>query len=526
MESMEAWQNALAFALLHFVWQGAVIGVLYAALRPLTVSAAARLALGQAALLGMALCLPATVFALLPSAGGAALGAGPPGSLPAGPAFPSAVDAFDWASPLLAVWAGGVLLLGLRATGRWWMLQRLCRAALPASDALQAMTERMARELGIVRPVLLRTTVRLSTPVVVGCLRPVILLPAAIVLRLPQAQLGLLIAHELAHVRRWDFVLNLMQTAVEIVLFYHPVVHWISRQVRQDRELCCDDLVGARFGNHLAYARALLAVAEFDHQPAPRFAVAATGGVLMPRIERILAPTQSPRRRYDRIGGVALVATALTLALALDWRERNDPGPIQLSLSGPLAGFAQPLELTLPALAFVAESGLLRGPDMPLFAEAEAVAPPLPAVSAPVVERGIARYPAVAEVHVDPPPIAAAALADAQFSTAASEPELTAYRAPDYPKNALNRGVEGEVTVEFSINREGRVVDVRLLGIEPAREVAFGTATRQAMQHWRFSPPTSDLGRQRRVVEFRLDGMEARGRCPVQTGSHFCRDGG
>jgi len=126
-----------------------------------------------------------------------------------------------------------------------------------------------------------------EVPTVIGWLRPVILLPASALTGLSAEQLEALLAHELAHIRRYDYLINLLQTTIETLFFYHPAVWWVSAQVRQEREHCCDDLPVAACGDVLTYARALTALEQLRGSE-PQLAVAASGGSLLVRIQRLL----------------------------------------------------------------------------------------------------------------------------------------------------------------------------------------------------------------------------------------------
>jgi TonB family protein len=128
---------------------------------------------------------------------------------------------------------------------------------------------------------------RVVVPTVVGWLKPVILLPAAVIARLPNDQLEMVIAHELGHIRRYDYLFNLLQLLIETLFFYHPAIRWMSGQVRQEREHCCDDLVLAHCDKPVLYARAL-ANLEVLREPLPAVALAATGGDLVYRVRRIV----------------------------------------------------------------------------------------------------------------------------------------------------------------------------------------------------------------------------------------------
>ena len=165
-------------------------------------------------------------------------------------------------------------------------------------EELQALARDLGRRLGIGRAVALLESSAISVPMVVGWLRPVVLVPASALAGLPPRQLAAILAHELAHVRRHDYLVNLLQAAVETLLFYHPAVWWVSAQVRRERENCCDDLAVAVCGDRLGYARAL-ADLEGLRAPASPLVLAASGGSLVERIRRLVgAPVHRPRRSW------------------------------------------------------------------------------------------------------------------------------------------------------------------------------------------------------------------------------------
>ncbi len=171
----------------------------------------------------------------------------------------------------------------------------------------------LAQELRIARPVRVAVSALARTPSLIGWLAPVIVLPASTLLALTPRQLEMVIAHELAHVRRADYLVNLLQVAVETLLFHHPAVHWISRDVRELREVCCDDLVLRGGVDPLHYADTLAsleALRSTTHAPA----MAATAGSLLLRVRRIVGVAEQQRGRVD---GQAVVLLLALLALAL-----------------------------------------------------------------------------------------------------------------------------------------------------------------------------------------------------------------
>jgi hypothetical protein len=227
----------------------------------------------------------------------------------------------------------GVIALSLRLIGGWVEVQGMKRRHhYLAADEWQARCSALACKLGVSRPVKLLESTLAEVPLVIGWLRPVVLLPASLITGLTREQIEALLAHELAHVRRHDYLVNLFQCVVETVLFYHPVVWWISKHIREERENACDDLAIDTCGNRLAYARTLTVLEEMRRSPMT-LAPAASGGSLLLRIRRLLglsAPRQ-PLPCWLMAGSVAaLIAFAAMVSLFAPARalgDRQDPVP-------------------------------------------------------------------------------------------------------------------------------------------------------------------------------------------------------
>lgn len=273
--------HAWGWALLNFVWQGALIGAVAALLLALLRGASARWRYAVCAV-SLGLCLGLPLAQCLELA-------------PAEVEFAGELSAMARQMPaLVSAWAlGAALMLGRLALGLAWVgrARRRSRAAPPE---WQARLDALARRLGLRRAVRLRLLPDLAGPITLGSLKPCVLLPAALLSRLPVDLLEALLAHELAHVRRWDYLANLLQSAVEALLFFHPVVWWLSARMRHERELVADDisaeLLGPGDGRH-RLAQALHALSELHHTSMPSsLAPAARGGDLLARIERLLAP--------------------------------------------------------------------------------------------------------------------------------------------------------------------------------------------------------------------------------------------
>ncbi len=295
--------EALAWALVHFIWQGAALALLaFFAMRWLRLPAEGRYVVG---ILTLALMLASPIVTYSVIAGSAA--PEPIASAPYARADVSAIGAVPstgvtQASPahssqlpratllLLAAWLFGVAVFSMRLAGGWIVARRMVtRGVRPVTPEIALLARRVAARLALDRAVRVIESSAVSVPVMVGWLKPVVLLPAVAVSGLTTTQIEALIAHELAHVRRHDYVVNLLQAAVETLLFYHPAVWWVSKQVRAEREHCCDDLA-VRVCDRLVYVSALSDLAAMG---LPKTVLAATGGSLLTRVRRILGAGDS-----------------------------------------------------------------------------------------------------------------------------------------------------------------------------------------------------------------------------------------
>src|SRR5262245_45188708 len=348
MIGAETWQplvTALGWALIHFIWQGTFVALLLAGvLRMLRgASANGRYAVTCAALLLMLMAPLATMTNIrLSVSGEAANGLSPfsaaqPESHPLTVGIEPGIEPFQTAnltaSPrpwlsfrseniafllpwMILLWLLGVVCFSLRLIGGWFYTRRLQHHwTSPLEEERQQTLHQLCRRLRVTRPVRLLESAVIKVPMVVGWLRPVILLPASALTGLTAQQLEAIIAHELAHIRRHDYVINLLQSVVETLLFYHPAVWWVSRQIRQEREHCCDDLAVAVCGDALTYARALLELEQLRAAES-QLAMAANGGLLMNRIQRLLGmQTQKTDRFPGLIAGLMLLLSMVGLGV-------------------------------------------------------------------------------------------------------------------------------------------------------------------------------------------------------------------
>jgi TonB family protein len=555
--------HLIGWALVHFVWQGVLLGLVYAAVRAVLPRGEARYRFGMAMLVALALCPLLTVWRMLDAPSSVVMTASE--MVTSAATSVSAATGSQWTGTtwtwdsgldaalpwLVLAWSFGVLLLSLRAWRQWRGLKALVRMAeqLPM---WQARVNDMAERFGLHRRVTVLCSKVIATPALVGWMRPVILLPMAVACSFPVAQVELILAHELAHLRRWDPLANLFQVALETVYFYHPVVHWISRDVRNEREICSDELaLSISGGDRHEFVAALAELGELRERHGSLL-LAASGGVLLDRVQHMVVPVQEAARARTpaRFVAVLLGAVLVSLTLRLEWKQaqlqRNLTDSImqlQSMIAPPWLPLAQlhvawhlpdlapthtvvarPLTDTPPQ---VATPSL---PASPMATTAATLPHPAPLlVSDLLPTHGVSVAP-VAEPIAEP--ITPAATSVLPMPMPIRMPQ------PIYPQNALARGVEGQVVVEFGLAIDGSVRDLHVINAQPAD--VFDQAAIQAMRSWKYASPSDELmqRRYRQTLVFTLhagtqggtlsstqsgDAVQARVGCRVATGTLICR---
>lgn len=334
----------LGWTLVHFVWQGALLALVFAVLQIVLRgrSANARY-LGGCCVLFFMLTAPVATFSLLArnessarqtqieaAAGPAAAPVSANANAPTQPVVITSSRTRweglgNWgANPLeaslpwlVAFWLAGVLLLSLRLVMGSWQVYRFKHARNePLGESYLRQLGQLKTALAVNRPVRLVKSALVEVPTVIGWLTPVILLPASTLIGLSPNQLEAILAHELAHIRSHDYLVNLLQKIAETLLFYHPAVWWVSHRVRVEREHCCDDLAVDVCGNRALYAQALATLEELRGAPIP-LAMAAKDGPLLARIRR-LSGFSSPASWYKAEGALPVVLGILVALFCCD----------------------------------------------------------------------------------------------------------------------------------------------------------------------------------------------------------------
>lgn len=373
------WCSALILSLAHFFWQGLLIAIVLAVILRSLRSVTARYNVSLAAFLLMAVCPVGTFGWLMLLSPHIAVppSRSPQAVVPEQPRVPSVVsvkpiesqmptdwpaasppatvaplpspkvesvrqEPFSWtrfAPELTGLYLLGVSIMLLRLILGLWGGRGLRRRATPIQDPhLLSALERQASALGLRLLPILAYCDRITVPTLIGVLKPTILLPLSISTGLSPDQVESVLAHELAHLRRYDHLVNLLQRVVESFLFFHPAVWWVSRRIRDEREHCCDDLVISCGAQPLDYAQSLLRVAELSREaqqqrphpglrPIATVSLLATGdrpSTLRQRIARMLGlqPEQNVRAMRPMVlagltvGGLGIAWTLMFMTWA------------------------------------------------------------------------------------------------------------------------------------------------------------------------------------------------------------------
>lgn len=359
---METLQNILSqqiiqrlgWTLINFVWQGAVVAILTAVVLKLFQKASSNLRyITTCSALAVIVILPVATFQMIeadkpvatPVIAGSqsdtvnivqqtvavpmAEDAGQQDiALPVKPLKERFVKAVEPILPYAVLgWLIGVFVLSIWYLGGWTQLQRLQRQMVePVSSDIREKLNHLSQILGISKAINIFQSALVSVPTVIGHLKPVILLPASVLTGLSGEQIEAVLAHELAHIKRCDYLVNILQTVVEILGFYHPAVWWISNKIRTERENCCDDIAVSISENKICYAEALATMEEIRFG---ELAVAAGGGNLFERIKRLLGRTDAHNERAGWLPSVIavllLIALAAPVGLTFGGHEKEKP---------------------------------------------------------------------------------------------------------------------------------------------------------------------------------------------------------
>jgi bla regulator protein BlaR1 len=590
--------TATGWTLLHFIWQGAVLGALFFSAMTLmrSASANARYWVGM-------LCLGAMFGAAVatfricydPGLVGGIAGLGLPGVPSAGGVI-GVTGVWEgigqrvegWLPWAVLAWLAGVVLISASLMIDYLRIRRLSvHGVRPLQPEVQSVADRLVDSLRLQFAVRVLESGLVAVPMVIGWLRPVILVPSSAVMGLSPRQLELILSHELAHVRRLDYLFNLLQIAVETLLFYHPVVRAVSIRVRLERENCCDDLVVAQSGDSIAYARALTEVEGLRCSSGMQLTMAATGGHLRGRVRRLVATPSEQRGAVDWAGGLVMLVISIGVALSgASWVSDSsvDQAPVTAGTAPvPEAAVRQVAPETAgrevskgsaapPAGGDEDSRPMAIAPGVPgeHALESTGTSPPSRLARDEVKGTGSERRAPViggarqqsTEAPASPKAVAAGGepaaapeppMADATNPAELSSPaglaatpapeddavvvasqkisggKLLEFRQPSYPRRARIKGMIGVVSVVFDVAEDGRMENVAIVD-STAR--IFERPVLKALKKWRYQPFLLDgepaRARVTHTFQFELEAdqvarTEGSGRCEKVTGSRLCQ---
>jgi len=426
------------------------------------------------------------------------------------------------------------------------------KSVVQTSDKLQAMFEKIALQLGVVQTARLVVSMKADVPLVVGWLRPVVLLPLSMSSGLTTAQLEMLLTHELAHIKRHDYFVNFLQTLIEVIMFFHPCVKWVSKQVRAEREYCCDDIAIHECGNALAYATALTDAEMLRPHNIPQLAMAALRRNLKKRIFRAVGH-QSCSPRYSgkwlaSLFSISLVISIFTAGQVAAIAHIEDKKPVSEDAAKQLISKIKPVKTThekvfdkpnlqlesiktdkttvsaqqIATTNTVVDNESTTDSEVKVIPKVKTLKKQLQnnkpqlkkkVVSDTVVKKQIAEKLIVKEkvttnkintekniIDVKTQIATINETVTTQQQSIKTEvtpqptitkisPKLIRNVIPKYPSKAINRQLVSDIKVSFTVSTKGRVKDVEFNGVV---HHSFRRSIKKALRKWRFEPGTLD----------------------------------
>jgi beta-lactamase regulating signal transducer with metallopeptidase domain len=402
---------------------------------------------------------------------------------------------------LVQAWLVGVALLAARTAGGLFWVARIRRRQIePLADEIHRLCLAMQRRMGLNRFIRYGLCRGLDAPVVLGWFRPIVLVTAQATTGLTVQQLQAVIAHELAHIRRFDAFANLLQIVAETLLFYHPAVWWVSRRIRTEREVCCDQEALAVCGEPVSYARALALMEEW--RAAPAISMAANSGPLAERVLRLLGLSRTSRRTRAAGVGVSVLCVAAALLaghafVGAAQATLNEPAPQASNDGDSKTNREVPSHVIASSIVVAAQTPAPARAPMPAAAPKIAAEPAPAPKPVPAVQPKAAPQPAAPTEVAQPvapsepsPPRASKAqrsqtqqgkrsyvedLAAAGFGNLSAD-ELIAMKVqgitPEYIEGVLATGLHPAVDQLIAMKVQGvtsqYVRDTRAVVIEPA----------------------------------------------------------
>jgi len=217
----------------------------------------------------------------------------------------------------------GICLFSLKLTGSFLYIKYLKEGhSLDLPDYVNHSVLKITKRLNLTSNIIVAESAKVVTPMLIGYVKPIILFPLGMINQLTMAETEAVLAHELAHVFRNDFLHNLILSVIEMIFYYHPAAWWISANVRSERENCCDDLAVKLTGNKVIYANTLVKLEEIklNHIPSLAIPMARNKNMLLNRISRIINQPQNKSQIRER-----LIATVLLFSFFFGFAKSHQP---------------------------------------------------------------------------------------------------------------------------------------------------------------------------------------------------------
>ena len=307
--------EALGWTLVHSLWQATLIGILfYLAYQAMNnAPARRRFDLGGFALLSQFILSLGTFLLYLPGAESIGIAEGSASSIAVPASMNFAQASFNWIPVLAAVWSVGAFFCMMRIVSSYWFSKKMIRTAQKMEQPWVATCQQLAKQLGIRQSVQLLSSHLTQVPLTVNHFKPAILFPIGFINQLNPSEVEAILAHELAHIRRHDFLINIFFSFIEALFYFHPAIWWISARMNDAREESCDEVAIALVGNPLHYAKTLVRVQETAMSlwtgPSWSTGMAFSGkkGHMQQRIARILNVKNFQNKKRHRLLAYAIV---------------------------------------------------------------------------------------------------------------------------------------------------------------------------------------------------------------------------
>jgi bla regulator protein blaR1 len=340
-----------AVTLVHSLWQGLLVLAVVRIILKLVPASKAELRYGVAvmALVFFTILSALTFYTTLPttSSSNATLGTGlsMQGFIMTTPTEGSSWTTWlsnlllQYSSTILTVWLFGASLFLLRLSGSWWYIKHLTDTGNLVTGEWKTKVDQLALRLGVNKAISLIESSRIDAPFVVGVLHPIIFIPVHIGTGMSTEQLEAIFIHEIIHVKRHDYLINLFQSLIESMYFFNPFIWKISDMIKTEREHCCDDAV-VKFGaDKKAYVYALASLEESRHyKNALALSAAGNKNQLFNRIKRLMeGPTKNYSLREKLVPAVLLV---VGLMCASWFSVNRGPAPMDSTINLNQVGIA------------------------------------------------------------------------------------------------------------------------------------------------------------------------------------------